>query len=499
MPETLLQIENVSKKFPGVQALDAINLEIFPGEVHAIVGENGAGKSTLMHILSGVQARDEGRLLFKSQEVTIADPRNSQQIGISTVYQELALAQNMSIMDNVFLWNMPRDASGLVDQKKLYQNTQRILQELGVSLDPATLVKKLSVSEKQLVEIAKALSMNAALIIMDEPNSALSPAETQFLFKIIQQLKARGVTILFISHRLDEVFEIADRITVLRDGRLIGTLVKSEATVDQVISMMVGRELKQILYTRTEAPEQKIFENGVVLSVRNLSLANLFKDVSFDLHQGEILGIFGLVGAGRTQLAETIFGLRRAEQGEIAVDKKTAWIQSPDQAVNLGIGFIPEDRKLSGLFLKMTVEDNLNMTSFQKLSRGGLVNLSQARSQAKRLSADLDIRLANLSQIINSLSGGNQQKAILARWLALNPHILIMDEPTRGIDVGAKAQIYEIIHRLAENKVAILLISSEIEEILAISDNILVMRRGLVSARLHRSQASSDLLLKHAA
>lgn len=499
MPETLLQIENVSKKFPGVQALDKINLEIYPGEVHAIVGENGAGKSTLMHILSGVQARDEGRILFKGQEVTIADPRNSQQIGISTVYQELALAQNMSIMDNVFLWNMPRDASGLVDQKKLYQTTQRILQELGVALDPATLVKKLSVSEKQLVEIAKALSLNASLIIMDEPNSALSPAETQFLFKIIQQLKERGVTILFISHRLDEVFEIADRITVLRDGRLIGTLVKSEATVDQVISMMVGRELKQILYTRSEAPEQKIFENGVVLSVRNLSLANLFKDVTFDLHQGEILGIFGLVGAGRTQLAETLFGLRRAEQGEILVDKKAALIQSPDQAVNLGIGFIPEDRKLSGLFLKMTVEDNLNMTSFQKLSRGGMINLSQAKTQATRLSADLDIRLANLSQLINSLSGGNQQKAILARWLALNPHILIMDEPTRGIDVGAKAQIYDIIHHLAENNVAILLISSEIEEIMAISDNILVMRRGLVSTRLHRSQASSDLLMKSAA
>ena len=500
MPETLLRIEHVCKKFPGVQALDDVSLEVYKGEVHAIVGENGAGKSTLMHILSGVHGRDSGSIIFRGEDFHMApDPRYSQQVGISTVYQELALAQNMNIMDNVFLWNMPRDAVGQVKQNKLKQRTADLLTELGVELDPATPVNKLSVSEKQLVEITKALSHNAAMIIMDEPNSALSPGETHFLFEIIRRLKNRGVTILFISHRIDEVFEISDRITVLRDGKLIGTINKEEASVDGVISMMVGRELKRILYTREGAAEEGSAQKEEALSVHNLSLGKEFQDVSFTLHKGEIFGVFGLVGAGRTQLAEAIFGLRKPDSGEVLVDGKPVRLKDPSQAVRLGIGFVPEDRKNFGIFPNMAVEDNINMTSFDQVATGGWIHLRKASSQAQKLVKDLDVRLSSLAQRIGSLSGGNQQKAILARWLAVNPHILIMDEPTRGIDVGAKAQIYEIMHQMANRGIAILMISSEIEEIMAISDTIMVLRRGVVSTTIRNSQATTDSLMKQAA
>lgn len=500
MPETLLLIENVCKKFPGVQALDDVSLEVYKGEVHAIVGENGAGKSTLMHILSGVHGRDSGRIAFRGEDFHMApDPRYSQQVGISTVYQELALAQNMNIMDNVFLWNMPRDALGQVKQNKLKQRTTDLLTELGVELDPATPVNKLSVSEKQLVEITKALSHNASMIIMDEPNSALSPGETHFLFEIIRRLKNRGVSILFISHRIDEVFEISDRITVLRDGKLIGTINKEDATVDGVISMMVGRELKRILYTKEGTAEEASVQKDEVLSVQSLTLGKEFKDVSFTLHKGEIFGVFGLVGAGRTQLAEAIFGLRKPDSGEVLVDGKPVRLKDPSQAVRLGIGFVPEDRKNFGIFPNMAVEDNINMTSYNQVATGGWIHLRKASSQAQRLVKDLDVRLSSLAQRIGSLSGGNQQKAILARWLAVNPHILIMDEPTRGIDVGAKAQIYNIMHQMANQGITILMISSEIEEIMAISDTIMVLRRGVVSTTITHSQATTDSLMKQAA
>jgi ABC-type sugar transport system ATPase subunit len=453
-----------------------------------------------MHILSGVIGRDSGRIIFHGEDFQMdPDPRYSQQVGISTVYQELALAQNMTIMDNVFLWNMPRDAFGQVKQVELKQQTANLLAELGVELDPATPVNKLSVSEKQLVEITKALSHNASMIIMDEPNSALSPGETHFLFEIIRRLKNRGVTILFISHRIDEVFEISDRISVLRDGKLIGTLNKEEATVDGVISMMVGRELKRILYTKEGVAEDNDIQKEEALSVRNLSMGKEFQNVSFTLHKGEIFGVFGLVGAGRTQLAEAIFGLRKPDSGEVLVDGKTVQVKDPAQAVHLGIGFVPEDRKNSGIFQNMAVEDNINITSFDQLATRGWIHLRQASSQALKLVKNLDLRLSSLAQRIGSLSGGNQQKAILARWLAVNPHILIMDEPTRGIDVGAKAQIYEIIHQMANRDIAILLISSEIEEIMAVSDTIMVLRRGAVSTTIRHNQATTDSLMKHAA
>ena len=498
MPETVLKIEHISKKFPGVQALDDIVLPIDKGEIHAIVGENGAGKSTLMKILSGVIEKDSGTIVFQDEEIVEADPRVSQQRGISIVYQELALARNLTVMDNVFLWQLPSTKIGLVSTKDLYNRTKTILKSLGVDFSPDTVVKDLTVSQRQIVEIAKALSMNASLIIMDEPNSALSPSETEFLFQIIQNLKTRGVTVLFISHRLDEVFQIADRITVLRDGKLIGTKNKVDTDIDEIISMMVGREYKRSLYDHIPSRKKEI-SSEPILKIENISNGNNIKDVSFELHKQEILGISGLVGAGRTDLAEMLFGLQPVVQGKVWLENQEVKIHHPIQALNLGVAFLPEDRKLSGLFLNMSVADNINMASFKMLSTLGVVNIKNSIAHADKYVSRLNIRISELSQKIMSLSGGNQQKAIIARWLAISPKILILDEPTRGIDVGAKAQIYELINELSESGVGIILISSELEEVMAHSDRILVMRRGSLTAEFNRDEATSDEIIKFAA
>jgi len=498
MPEPILKIENISKKFPGVQALDDIVLPVDQGEIHAIVGENGAGKSTLMKILSGVIEKDSGTIVYQGEEIEEADPRVSQQRGISIVYQELALARNLSVMDNVFLWELPSNKAGLVATQDLYDRTQTILESLGVNFAPDTTVKQLSVSQRQIVEIAKALSMNASLIIMDEPNSALSPSETEFLFEIIRNLKSRGVTVLFISHRLDEVFEIADRITVLRDGKLIGTKIKDETDIDEIISMMVGREYKQTLYDNIPSTIKEISEEPI-LRVERISNGKKINDISFELYKHEILGISGLVGAGRTDLAEMLFGIQNIVDGNIYLEDHLTKINHPLQALNLGIAYLPEDRKLSGLFLNMSVADNINMASYKMFSNLGVINIKDSISHADKFVSKLNIRISALSQKIMSLSGGNQQKAILARWLAINPKILILDEPTRGIDVGAKAQIYEIINELSVSGVAVILISSELEEIMAHSDRILVMRRGRLTAEFEREEVTSDEIMKFAA
>jgi len=498
MPETVLKIEHISKKFPGVQALDDIVLTINKGEIHAIVGENGAGKSTLMKILSGVIEKDSGTIVFQGNEIVEADPRVSQQLGISIVYQELALARNLTVMDNVFLWQLPSTKIGLVSTKDLYNRTKTILESLGVDFSPDALVKDLTISQRQIVEIAKALSMNASLIIMDEPNSALSPSDTEFLFQIIQNLKTRGVTVLFISHRLDEVFHIADRITILRDGKFIGTKIKVDTDVDEIISMMVGREYKESLYDHIPSRNKEISSESL-LRIENISNGKNIKDVSFELHKQEILGISGLVGAGRTDLAEMLFGLQPVIQGKVWLEDQEIKINHPIQALNLGIAFLPEDRKLSGLFLNMSVADNINIASYKKLSSFGIINTKNAISHADKYVSRLNIRISELSQKIMSLSGGNQQKAILARWLAISPKILILDEPTRGIDVGAKAQIYELINELSERGIGIILISSELEEVMAHSDRILVMRRGNLTAEFNRDEVTSDEIIKFAA
>lgn len=498
MNNNLLVIQKVSKKFPGVQALDQIDLEVNHGEVHAIVGENGAGKSTLMKILSGVLQKDSGTIFFKGQEIPEADPRVSQEMGISIVYQELTLARNLTVMDNVFLWDFPSTRTGLVSTQQLKEKTRDIIDSLGVDFDPDTLIKNLTISQRQTVEIARALSMNASLIIMDEPNSALSPDETQYLFDIIKSLRDRGVTILFISHRLDEVFEIADRITVLRDGHLIGTREKEKTNLDEIISMMVGRELKETLYERVPSKLKHITETPL-LKVEHISNGHKIEDLSLELHKHEILGISGLVGAGRTDVAEMLFGLQPVVKGRISIEGKPLHIHHPLEALNHGLAFLPEDRKLSGLFLKMSVTDNINMASLEMLSTLGILNHKKANRHAEKFIDHLKIRVSDLNQKINSLSGGNQQKAILARWLATDPRILILDEPTRGIDVGAKAQIYELISELAENGVGVILFSSELEEILALSDRVLVMRRGFITAEFMREEATSDEIMKYSA
>jgi len=498
MPETVLKIEHISKKFPGVQALDDIVLDVEKGEIHAIVGENGAGKSTLMKILSGIIEKDSGTIIFRGEEIIEADPRVSQQRGISIVYQELALARNLTVMDNIFLWQLPSTRIGLISTKDLYNKTRIILESLGVDFSPDTIVKDLTVSQRQIVEIAKALSMNASLIIMDEPNSALSPSETEFLFLIIQNLKSRGVTVLFISHRLDEVFQIADRITVLRDGKMIGTRIKADTDIDEIISMMVGREFKESLYDHIPSRSKEI-SSEPIFKVESLSNGRNIKDVSFKLHKHEILGISGLVGAGRTDLAEMLFGLQPVVEGKVWLEDQVIKINHPLQALNLGIAFLPEDRKLSGLFLNMSVADNINMASYKMLSKFGIVNIKKSISHADKYVSRLNIRISEISQKIMSLSGGNQQKAILARWLAISPKILILDEPTRGIDVGAKAQIYELINELSDSGVGVILISSELEEVMAHSDRILVMRRGSLTAEFNRDEATSDEIIKFAA
>lgn len=489
----LLRMEGISKAFPGVQALQDVAFDVQRGEIHALVGENGAGKSTLMKVLTGAYQEDAGTIVWRGAPVTVNTPGDAQALGISMIHQELSLLPYMTVGQNVFLGREPRwRVPGAIDWQTLYAQTADLLARLNLEVDPRAEVRDLSIAQQQMVEVAKALSLDASLIVMDEPTSSLTERETEVLFEMMQELKARGVAIIFISHRLEEVFEIADRVTVLRDGRHIATQPTAALNHNRVVALMVGRELEEMYFYSETA------QRGEVLAVTELTDGRELQPVSFTLHGGEILGVAGLIGAGRTALAETLFGIRRPAGGEIRLAGEVVHIRSPQQAIELGLGLVPEDRKLQGLFLNMSVRENIVMSAMQQVTRFGFVRPAQVKQIAGEFVEKLDVRTPSLRQLVRNLSGGNQQKVIIARWLTLKPRVLILDEPTRGVDVGAKAEIHALMRQLAEDGVGVLMISSELPEVLGVSDRVLVMHEGRLTAEFSRAEATQDKIM-HAA
>ncbi|MCX7720425.1 MAG: sugar ABC transporter ATP-binding protein [Dictyoglomus thermophilum] len=495
--EPILRAEGISKAFPGVQALDRVDFEAYAGEVMALVGENGAGKSTLVKILSGVYKRDSGRIYFEGKRVEIQDPYHAQLMGISTIHQELMVTPNQTVAQNIFLGREIRrrgilGALGFVDKREMERRAKELLERVGADIPPDELVKNLSVAQRQLVEIAKALSFKAKVIIMDEPTSALGPEEVEKLFEVIKQLKEQGIAIVFISHRLEEVFRIADRITILRDGKLVGYMSREEATPDKVIYLMVNRPIGDMFR------KEEVVRGEPILEVKNLS-SDVVKNVSFTLYKGEILGIAGLVGSGRTELVRLIFGADPKKSGEILIEGKRVEINSPEDAVKLGIGLVPEDRQNQGLILKMSVRENIGITIIKKILK--FLNFVD-KIKLTRISEDfvrrLNIKTPSVFEKVLYLSGGNQQKVVLSKWLASEPKILILDEPTRGIDVGAKAEIHAIMSQLAKSGISIIMISSEMPEVLAMSDRILVMSEGKIVAEVPRREATQEKIMAYA-
>ncbi len=489
--QPILTVRGISKRFGGVQALKDIHFDVLPGEVHALVGENGAGKSTLMNILGGIVPRDSGEVVFMGREVRFNAPQEAIDAGIAIIHQELAMLPTLSIIDNVFMGRMPARL-GWISWGELEKLTQKALARVGLhQVNPYTRVRDLSASQRQLVEIAKALSLNARLLIMDEPNSSLSESETQTLFRVIHELQQDGVSIIFVSHKIEEVLQISQRISVLRDGCNTGTLSQSEATVEKIIQMMVGREL-----VRDHRRGQQN-SGEVLLQVSALS-GQGFRDVSFEVRKGEILGFSGLVGAGRSELARAVFGADPVFGGEIRWQGRPVRWNSPADAIRAGVAMVQEDRKVQSLFMKLPILFNMTLATLPAYTRRGWIDYQKAREVSQFLVQKLSIKLGSLDHPVSSLSGGNQQKTILARWLAANPKLLILDEPTHGVDVGAKAEIYQLIRRLAEDGVAIWLISSELPEILTMSDRVAVMCEGRLAAVLERDQADEEKIMAYA-
>lgn len=492
--EPLLQVQDIAKSFPGVQALNDISFSIGAGEIVAVVGENGAGKSTLMRIISGVIQPDSGQLLWNGTRVSFGSPRDAQAVGIGMIHQELALLPNLDIAKNIYLGREPRGGlPGMVDWQTLYRQAAEQLAQLDLNLDPRTPVRALPLAQQQMVEVAKALAQNARLIIMDEPTSSLSEREVETLFRKMRSLRDQGVSIIFISHRLEEIFAVCDRVIVLRDGSFVGDERIATTTTNQVIALMVGRTIEDLF------PRPRNIVGDPVLEVRDFVLTE-HPDyaLSLTLHQGEILGIAGLVGSGRTELAETIFGVRRAARGRINVSGEEVSIKTPAQAIVAGIGFVPEDRKQQGLFLALSVSANIGIALLRARIPFGFVPWSKFETVARKLIERLGIRTPSPAQRVRNLSGGNQQKVVIAKWLTLEPKVLILDEPTRGIDIGAKAEIHSLMRQLAERGVGILMISSELPEILSISDRILVMYEGRFVAEFDARLTTQDQIMRAA-
>ncbi|MFZ2105829.1 MAG: sugar ABC transporter ATP-binding protein [Roseiarcus sp.] len=489
----LISVKNLCKSFPGVRALHDVQFELMAGEVHALMGENGAGKSTLMKILAGVYTKDSGEILYDGRPVDFAGPRDAQAVGIGIIHQELHLMNHLTVAQNIFVGREPRGRLGVfLDEDKLNRRAAELLDHMNLKLDPRATVGALTVAKQQMVEIAKALSFNSRVLIMDEPTAALNNEEVGELFKMIRELKARGVGIIYISHKLDELKQISDRVTVLRDGEYVGTVPTATTGIDTIISMMVGRKLSDAPNRASHPPR-----NEIALEVSNLDCGPLVRNVAFSLRRGEILGFAGLMGAGRTEVARAVFGADRATSGEVAVLGRRVSIKTPAQAVAAGIGYLSEDRKRFGLAAGMDVSSNVVMAtlakylSFRFFLRNG--EISRAVEKFIRL---LDIRTPSATQEVRLLSGGNQQKIVVAKWLARDCDILFFDEPTRGIDVGAKAEIYRLLRRLADQGKAIVMISSELPEILRMSDRIVVMCEGRITGELTAEEASQERIMQ---
>jgi ribose transport system ATP-binding protein len=494
MTETIprLKLENIRKSFPGVQAVNDVSLEVYGSQILALVGENGAGKSTLMNIINGVVPLDSGRIYLDGQAVQITSPRRALELGITMIHQELALIPELTVGQNIFLGREPRRWGGWMDWQQVYRLAQGELDRLGINISARARVADLSIAERQLVEIAKALSYQARLIALDEPTSSLTTRETETLFRLVRTLRQQGVALIYISHRLEEIFELADRIAVMRDGYLVGEGATGEFTPNRLVQLMVGREMTEFF------PKSSTQRGQSILKAFNLHSGKEVRGVSFELHRGEIVGMAGLVGSGRSNVARLLFGAEPLKDGEIWFENKRVNLRFPQDAIRLGIGLVPEDRKAQGLFLKQTVRYNAAAVLLQILSRLSFIKFSAINQTVRQLVERLRVRTPSLHQQVRNLSGGNQQKVIIARWLALNPKVLILDEPTRGVDVGAKAEIHALMNELAAQGMAILMISSELPEVLGVSDRILVMREGRLVAEMSREEATQDKIMQAA-
>jgi rhamnose transport system ATP-binding protein len=493
MPELLLQLKGVHKRFPGVHALRGVDFDVLSGEIHALLGENGAGKSTLIKIMAGVHKPDEGELRFAGQKVEFVNPRDAQGRGIDVIYQELSLYPELTVAENIFMGHALYRRAGflkMMDWGAMNRRAKELLAELDVhDLDVTRKVGSLNVGNRQRVEIAKALSLDAKLLIMDEPTAALTETDVEHLFRIARLLRKRGVGIIYISHKLIEVFELADRVTVLRDGQYISTKNVKDTNERELISMMVGRTIENLF------PKQDSRIGDVVLEVKNLNRQPLTKNVSFKVRAGEIVGLAGLVGSGRSETAQVIFGILPAQGGDILVDGKPVTISRPAQAVAHGIAYVPEDRGTQGLIKQMTIKENVSLSVLPAMSNASFMNYGAEKELARKSIEQFDIKAYSGEQVVNKLSGGNQQKVVLSKWLASNPKVLIMDEPTRGVDVGAKSEIHRLMSNLAaERGLAVLMISSELPEILGMSDRVLVMRTGEIVAEFSREEATQELV-----
>lgn len=491
----LLAIRGIRKAFPGVVALDGVSFTLKAGTVHALMGENGAGKSTLMKIIAGVYIPDQGQILLNGCQVELRSPIDALQQGIAMIHQELNLMPHMTVAENVWITREPRNRFGLVDHQELKLRTEELFERLHIDIDPLAEIQTLSVASRQMVEIAKAVSWNSDVLIMDEPTSALTEKEVAHLFRIIRSLREQGKGIIYITHKMNELFEIADEFSVFRDGKYIATCAASDVTRDDIIRMMVGREITQMF------PKETVPIGEVVLSVRNLTLDGVFHDVSFDIRAGEILGLAGLVGSGRSNVAETLFGVTPASSGSITIRGQQMVIDKPAKAMAAGMAFLTEDRKDTGCFLCLDIQDNMDLAVLNNryVNKLGFVQSAALAKDCIEMARRLRVKTPGMHEVIQNLSGGNQQKVLVGRWLLTNPSILILDEPTRGIDVGAKAEIHRLVSELAGQGVAILMISSEMPEVLGMSDRVAVMHEGRITGILDRKDADQVSVMSLAA
>ncbi|WP_439622921.1 sugar ABC transporter ATP-binding protein [Shinella sp.] len=487
---TALTLSHIGKSFPGVRAIDGVSLDIQPGEVHALLGENGAGKSTLMKILAGMYQPDEGEITVDGKSVVMRTPLEAKALGVVLVHQELSLVKELSVAENIYLGELPRRSFGRVDWKTLYARVQQILDRLNCGFSPETRVGDLSIANQQMVEIARVLTVTPLVVIFDEPTASLTDAEKTVLFDIIRDLKAEGVAIIYISHRMDEIFSLSDRITVLRDGKHSGTLITAETSEDEVTRLMIGRSLDLTRRIEASSPGE------VVLEVDGLSCGKLFQDVSFKVQAGEVVGFYGLIGAGRSEIAETLFGLRAPTAGTIRFRGEPVSIASPAHAISLGISLVPESRKEQGLVLELNCRDNISLATIDTLTKGPFLSNSREVAIFDKYRERLRIKTPGWRQVVGNLSGGNQQKIVIGKWLATQPKLLILDEPTRGIDIGSKAEIHDLIRELARSGYAIIVISSEMPEVLKVSDRVIGMYHGRLMREFTAAEVTEDNLVQ---
>lgn len=490
--QPLIEMKQISKSFSGNRVLDHVDFELLPGEIHALVGENGAGKSTLVKVLTGIYERDTGTVQVKGKEVHFTGPKEAEKAGVAVIHQELNIIPYLTVSENMFLGKELTKKFGVLKTKEMKEKTAQYMNRLGVEIDPDTEAGRLSVGQQQMIEIARAVAANTEVLIMDEPTAALTDREIEVLFKVIHSLRAEGVGIVYISHRMEEIFKICDRISVLRDGQFIGIKKVNETNFDEIVRMMVGRQLGERYPDRTLAPNEEL------LRIEDFTKPGDFENITFSVRKGEILGVAGLMGAGRTEIMEALFGYRSKQQGKVFIDGKEIHIKSPFDAIKAGIGFITEDRKSEGLVLDLSVRENFLLPNLSRFSNKGVISKKQENEFVNEMIEKLRVKTSSSEQIVKSLSGGNQQKVVIGKWLGIQPRILILDEPTRGVDVGAKKEIYHIMNELTEQGVAIIMVSSDLPEILGMSDRIVVIHEGKITAILNRDEANQEKIMQAA-